>query len=82
MAALKVVLYFVSGFAVIAGAVCAGIFFHNGSVPALGSGALLLCLGFAGILVSITPGAVSDELCILVNGSQTLIASITHESCR
>lgn len=37
---------------------------------------------FAGILVSITPGAVSDELCILVNGSQTLIASITHESCR
>jgi hypothetical protein len=53
MAALKVVLYFVSGFAVIAGAVCAGIFFHNGSVPALGSGALLLCLGFAGILVSI-----------------------------
>lgn len=37
---------------------------------------------FAGILVSITPGAVNDELGILVNGSQTLIASITHESCR
>lgn len=37
---------------------------------------------FAGILVSITPGAVNDQLGILVNGSQTLIASITHESCR
>lgn len=37
---------------------------------------------FAGILVSITPGAVNDALGILVNGSQTLIASITHESCR
>jgi molybdate transport system regulatory protein len=37
---------------------------------------------FAGILVSITPGVVNDELSILVNGSQTLIASITHESCR
>ncbi len=37
---------------------------------------------FAGILVSITPGAVNDELGILVNGSQTLVASITHESCR
>ncbi len=37
---------------------------------------------FAGILVSITPGAVNDELGIMVNGSQTLIASITHESCR
>lgn len=37
---------------------------------------------FAGMLVSITPGAVNDELAILVNASQTLIASITHESCR
>ena len=37
---------------------------------------------FAGILVSITPGKVNDELCIMVNASQTLIASITHESCR
>ncbi len=37
---------------------------------------------FAGILVSITPGEVNDELCIMVNASQTLIASITHESCR
>ncbi|MEX0692800.1 MAG: hypothetical protein WD075_00005 [Rhodospirillales bacterium] len=53
MAALKVILYFMSGFAVIAGAVCVGIFFHNSSVPALGSGALLLCFGLAGILVSI-----------------------------
>ena len=53
MAALKVILYFISGFAVIAGAVCVGIFFHNSSVPALGSGALLLCSGLAGIMVSI-----------------------------
>ena len=37
---------------------------------------------FAGILVSITPGKVNDELGIMVNASQTLIASITHESCR
>ncbi len=53
MAALKVVLYFVSGFFVIAGAVCVGLFFHNGSIQALGSGAMLLCFGIAGILVSI-----------------------------
>ena len=37
---------------------------------------------FAGILVSITPGVVNDALGIRVNGSQTLVASITHESCR
>jgi L-asparagine transporter-like permease len=53
MAALKVVLYFLAGFCVIAGAVCIGLFFHNGSVQALGSGAMLLCFGIAGILVSI-----------------------------
>ncbi|MDP4795805.1 MAG: hypothetical protein NWR87_02740 [Rhodospirillales bacterium] len=53
MAALKVILYFLSGFVVIAGAVCIGIFFTNGSVPALGSGVLMLCFGFAGLLLSI-----------------------------
>lgn len=53
MAALKIVLYFLSGFCVIAGAVCVGLFFHNGSIQALGSGAVLLCFGVAGILVSI-----------------------------
>ncbi len=53
MAALKVVLYFLSGFCVIGGAVCVGIFFHNGSVQALGSGAMLMCVGIAGILLSI-----------------------------
>jgi len=53
MAALKVVLYFLSGFCVIGGAVCVGVFFHNGSVQALGSGVMLLCFGIAGILVSI-----------------------------
>lgn len=37
---------------------------------------------FAGMLVSVTPGAVNDELGILINASQMLIASITHESCR
>lgn len=37
---------------------------------------------FAGILVSITPGAVNDELGILINASQMLVSSITHESCR
>jgi molybdate transport system regulatory protein len=37
---------------------------------------------FAGILVSIMPGKVNDELGIMVNAHQTLIASITHESCR
>lgn len=53
MAALKVVLYFLSGFCAIGGAVCIGIFFHNGSVQALGSGAMLMCIGIAGILLSI-----------------------------
>ncbi len=53
MGALKVILYFVSGFIVIAGTICVGIFFTNGSVPALGSGAVLLCFGLAGILLSI-----------------------------
>jgi hypothetical protein len=53
MAALKVVLYFLSGFCVIGGAICIGLFFHNDSIQALGSGALLLCIGVAGLLVSI-----------------------------
>ncbi|MBO6518975.1 MAG: hypothetical protein JJ900_13140 [Rhodospirillales bacterium] len=53
MAALKIVLYFLSGLCVIAGAVCIGLFFHNGSIQALGSGAILLCFGVAGLLLSI-----------------------------
>lgn len=53
MAALKIILYFLSGFSVIGGAICIGLFFHNGSIQALGSGALLLCLGVAGLLISI-----------------------------
>lgn len=53
MAALKLLLYFFSGFCVIAGAVCIGLFFHNGSIQALGSGAVLLCFGVAGLLLSI-----------------------------
>jgi len=53
MSALKVILYFISGFVLIAGTICVGIFFYNGSVAALGSGAVLLCFGLAGLLVSI-----------------------------
>lgn len=37
---------------------------------------------FAAMLVSITPGEVNDELGLLINESQLLVASITHESCR
>ena len=37
---------------------------------------------FAGLIVSIAPGPVNDEVGILVNGMQILTASITHESCR
>ncbi len=37
---------------------------------------------FAGIIVSIVPGPVNDELGIMVNGNQLVSASITHGSCR
>lgn len=53
MSALKVILYFIAGFTLIAGTICVGIFFYNGSIAALGSGAILLCFGLAGILLSI-----------------------------
>ncbi len=35
---------------------------------------------FGALIVSITPGPVNDELGLMIGGSQTLIASITHES--
>ena len=37
---------------------------------------------FAGIIVSILQGPVSDEIDVLINGAHTMKASITHESCR
>ena len=37
---------------------------------------------FAGIIVSILQGPVSDEIDLLVNGSLVITAAITHESCR
>lgn len=37
---------------------------------------------YAGIIVSIVPGPVNDELGILVHDKQLLTASITHGSCR
>jgi molybdate transport system regulatory protein len=37
---------------------------------------------FAGIIVSILQGPVSDEIDLLINGSHKMKAAITHESCR
>ncbi len=37
---------------------------------------------FGGVIVSITPGPVNDEIGVMVNGMQIIIASITHESGR
>ena len=37
---------------------------------------------FAGIIVSILQGPVSDEIDVLINGSHVITAAITHESCR
>jgi molybdate transport system regulatory protein len=37
---------------------------------------------FAGIIVSILQGPVSDEIDLLINGSHSMKAAITHESCR
>jgi molybdate transport system regulatory protein len=37
---------------------------------------------YAGIIVSILQGPVSDEIELLVNGSLIITAAITHESCR
>ena len=37
---------------------------------------------FAGLIVSLVQGPVSDEIDLLINGSHTLKAAITHESCR
>ncbi len=37
---------------------------------------------FAGIIVSILQGPVNDEITMTVNGALTLVASITHGSCR
>jgi molybdate transport system regulatory protein len=37
---------------------------------------------FAGLIVSILQGPVSDEIELLIKGSHTIKAAITHESCR
>ena len=37
---------------------------------------------FAGVIVSILQGPVNDEVTMRVNGQQTLVASITHDSAR
>ena len=36
---------------------------------------------FAGIIMSITPGPVNDEVALMIEGGLMLFSSITHESC-
>ena len=48
---LKTLLYIFSGFFLIAAAVCAGIFYHHGSIQALGGTLMFLCFGAFGMFI-------------------------------
>jgi hypothetical protein len=48
---LKTLLYIISGLFLIAAAVCAGIFYHHGSIQALGGTLMFLCFGAFGMFI-------------------------------
>lgn len=52
MGFLKTLLYILSGVFLIAAAVCAGIFYHNGALEALGAILMFFCFGAFGIFVA------------------------------
>jgi hypothetical protein len=49
---MRIALFFLSGLLVISGVACFGIFYHSGSVQALGGAMMFLCFGFAGFLIA------------------------------
>lgn len=53
MAVLRILIYFVSGLMVIGAMACVGIFFHNGSVEAVGGAIMFFCFGVAGVLLGL-----------------------------
>ncbi len=48
---MRMVLFIFSGLLVIAGVACFGLFYHSGSIQALGGAVLFICFGFAGFVV-------------------------------
>lgn len=48
---MRVALFFTAGLFIIAGVVCFGFFYHNGSIEALGGAMMFMCFGFAGFVV-------------------------------
>lgn len=62
MSIVRIIVYFVSGLLLISGAVCVGIFFHNGSVEAIGGAVMFFCFGGAGVLLSIFYNQILDLL--------------------
>ena len=53
MRALKIALYALSGLLLIAGMACLAIFYHNGSIEAVGAAMMFLCFGGAGIITAV-----------------------------
>lgn len=49
---MRTALFFLSGLLIISGVACFGIFYHSGSVQALGGAMMFLCFGFAGFIVA------------------------------
>lgn len=48
---MRMALFFLSGLLVIGGVACFGIFYHSGSVEALGGAMMFACFGFAGFVI-------------------------------
>lgn len=55
---MRMTLYFISGLLVIGGVACFGIFYHSGSVQALGGAMMFACFGFAGFVI----GSYSEQI--------------------
>ena len=49
---MRMALFFVSGLLVVGGVACFGIFYHSGSVEALGGALMFICFGFAGFVIA------------------------------
>lgn len=67
MRIIKTLIYFMSGLLLIAAASCAGLFYFERSVQAIGGTLMFLCFGSAGVML----GYYFDSIIAAVKGEQS-----------
>lgn len=59
---MRMALFIIAGLLVIAGVACFGLFYHSGSIEALGGALMFICFGFAGFVIGNYATQISESM--------------------